>query len=294
MRLLRRSAPAAVLFLLASCAGLRPVPLERAPGQWLGRLPPESTFYLSVRASNCRELLSRAVSASPLRDPEVQQLLARTQQVYGGFLLAPGLPPSYSLILLGDYNASRLRCSLSWSREWHRQRGAQPFWEKAGKPLQLAAPWDGLLLISDRGMAPVLARLEVPGSFSMPQEAYREMEQADLFAYFPTLPGLETQGSTRLPLRSLWVSAGRSGDRYALRGVFLLTEVREPRLLQALFKLLLASWLRRGELGAVADRLRALEIAVDERFVVIQGLELSTREMASILGPLLGLGEGGA
>jgi hypothetical protein len=309
----------AVLYL-SSCAT---VPPAYSPAGWLALLPPESTVFVAADVPAARGLLEAAAQRGlpgeqqgGLSAERLRGVLDRTHRLYAAVSLLPGVRPSFSLVALGAFNPGAVSCRLGVESDWQRHRldktrdgdglagsaRARTYWEHRRLALELAAPRAGLVLVANGGMVRMLHRLQrldsggPSGSLTIPAEALETLEQAALFAYLPSLPtaagsgGQEGPGTAPAPIRELWFAAvadPAAPGTYVAEAVFRLEEAKNPRLLENLFRLLLAAWLRRSGLEDPVGRLKGAEIVAGGRDVRVRGLALSGDDILLLLGGVL-------
>lgn len=277
-----------VFLIVASCATLPP---ERPSGQWLGVLPPESTFFVAADIISSRELLESFLAEAEGESKEILNILKRTSRLYAGVKLSPFMPASLSVIALGNYPAALVRIPLGINKEWHKARAPRPYWQHSVKVLQVAVPERNLILFSTGTIERMLERLQHPLSYPLPPEVSFGMEQADFIIFFPILPTLsEKTQLEKLPFRRFWVTADKGEKFYELVGVFALAdtyEIKQARLVKALFRLVLIGWMRKAKLEDIVSRLKGMEITILEENIQITGLRLSNREIINALLILL-------
>jgi hypothetical protein len=307
--------PLAVLYL-SSCATLPP---PYSPADWLGLLPPESTVFAAADVAAAKGFLEAAAQRGlPAgQQTELTGVLERTHRLYGALSLVPGLKPSFSLVALGVFNPGAVSCRLGAGSDWRRHRlgsgqetgnlRARTYWEHRRLALELAVPQPGVVLVSNGGITRMLYRLgqtvagRPSGTLKIPGEALATLERAALFAYLPSLPGgsgAENQGTSGTtapvaspaPIQELWFAAFADPavpGAYTAEAVVRLEEEKNPRLVENLFRLLLAAWLRRSGLPDPVGRLRGAQIVAEGREVSIRGLVLSGEDIVQLLGGYL-------
>ena len=275
--------------ILVSCATLPP---ERPAGGWIGVLPPESTFFLSLNIPYSGELLLSILKEKNISAPEIHSIMDRTERIYAGVHLSRITPTAFSLVALGNYPAFLVNIPLKANKEWQKVESPRPYWQQANGILQVAVPENNLVFAANGSIERMLNKLENPGSNPFPWEAVWEMERADALIFFPVLPSTDREaGLERLPIKEVWISAYRSASKeeptYELLGVFNLIEVKNKRAVEALFRLLMVAWLRKAEVSSPVEQLKSLKISVSAERVRISGLRFSEAEIVDFFGLFL-------
>jgi len=309
---------------LSACATAPPAPAPAAEaGAWMALLPPESTVFAVVEVPLARPLLDQAArramapgSSEQSSERGTRAVLDRTQRVYAGLSLAPDAQASFSLVARGRFAAGAIRSRLACASDWRRRRApgaagrggrASGYFEHRRLGLQVAAPERGLVLAANGSIAQGLDRYRhfaagaAPAGVGLPGQALAAVEGAALFAYLPALPrgmgqppdtGSAGGGPTgsAAGIRDLWFAAAPdppAPGAYQAEAVFRLEQERSPRALESLFRLLLASWLRRSGLADPVGRLRRAQILAEAGEVRVRGLSLSVEELLQFLDPYL-------
>jgi hypothetical protein len=276
--------------------------LLRTPaGTWLGALPGGSTFYASLDLDSSREALGSLLGGAGVRETTYRAFLDRTSRLYAAVTLLPGAPPEFATLAIGRFPQGPTNLSLLTNREWKKRRESRLYWQHRQVRLQIAVPRDNLILASSGPVVPLADRLQTAPPLALPPEAAAEMEAAALVVFFPRLPPeVEREWGHRAPVRDLWLSARPvgpggadrpAGPAYELLAVFGLTEVRNPRLVESLFRLLITVWLRGARLDNLSERLKTVQVAAGTDAVRVSGLSLTLEEL---LRALQALAAGGA
>jgi hypothetical protein len=196
--------------------------------------------------------------------------------------------------VVGRYSSEAIGWRLDWSCDWQRQPGQPPSWRNRRLPLEVAAPERGLLLVASgppQGAQALFARWRTPGP--NPLTGPEETEGAGLlqgllagsllYAYLPEVPA-SAGAPPGLPLSDLWLAVRREAERYVVGALATLAEEQSPRVLLNVVRLAAAAWLRKAGVQDLAPRLKALEVEVSGRTVVVRGLSLGEGELLRALG----------
>ena len=270
----------ALLLLLLLLAGCATVPPPRADRDWLSILPPESTFYTSLTGEAFQDLLIEAMATQQWDTKQLDRVLDLTDRVYAGLQIGFQQEPLVSVIAVGRY-PGLLKVYLIDDDQWKRI-GRSSF-AHVTQQLQIAVPERDVVFLSNGGIDRLLARLKNPIPLAFPSDLLKSTESAAAVLYFPELPGGPGGQLERLPIQQLWLVLDQKENRYHLEAVFVLTEQRETRVVEILFRLAFTLWMRRAELGDLAARLKAMNIEVIERTVRISDLDFSKQELNKML-----------
>jgi hypothetical protein len=313
MKPLRFTIPILVALLFVSCATLPPA---RSPDQWMGVLPPvrPDSVYLFVDVSTAGGLLQLVERFARPEAEEVDKALSRVRYIYAQLRFSAAAP-IYSLIVLGDLTPTAVAMKLNGSESWQRVSldpgpetrcscwSLRTYWRENNYGLEIAAPRRGLVLLTGGGgecvpgsIAVMLERLHDPAAAVLAPEAARRMQAADFFLYFPDPGGLAaastpnpatSESSTaqkpqlsfrRLPLGHVWLAGMAAGQSYDLEMGFALTEVKNPRAIEALLSLILIAWMRSAQVDDPVGHLKSVTITVENDYARIESLKLRQEE----------------
>jgi hypothetical protein len=233
------------------------------------------------------------------------------------------MPPLVSMVAVGDFGPAALELRLSFDRSWGKrtlngaptadsvpqsceggpgERSSSPrsaawqpsktYWERQASGLQVASPSHGVVILTNGSAANLLRRLGGSEETSLPPEARDELNQADLFVYFPTLPSRESAAElSRLPIGSLWLAARSAENDFLISAVFGLERVSNERAVERLFRLLIPLMLRRAQVKDPVGKLKAMVLEVNPDRVRVDNLRLSTDELVGFLSSFVGVEE---
>jgi len=276
------------LLILGSCATLPP---ERPADEWFAVLPDSSTFYLILNFDTAEALFREILIEADLEEEADNSLLKRTTKVFGAVELKPGSTPVISLLALGRYPRLAAKLQLSLSKSWKKVSSPETYWQHSVENIQVAIPQKNVLLISTGAIHVLLEGIKEPAPFFLPTGVKGDLELADALVYFPELPGSGGSGKEAqlpdLPIREVWIFSRGEDKVHELTASFNLSEVKNARILEALFRLLLTMWLRETEVENLAGRLQSVEVRVEEKMVRITGLFFSTPELSRFFGELI-------
>ena len=276
-----------IVFIVTSCA-TRPPVRPRSFIELLGVLPPESTFFFSMNIHSSGELLQDIFEAAEIESKEIERILNKTSRLYAGVFLSPFIPASTSLIAVGGYSRSLVCLPLALSKKWHKVKLSESYWQHKESSLQVAHPERSIILVSSGSIERMFERLRNPRPYLFPEDVFVELENADILVFFPVLPlTMDSSRLEKLHIRRVWITADKAEQDYEITGVFDLTEIEESRLLESVFRLIIIAWMRKAEMGNLAERLRGMEITVVGQRVRISGLQFSNEELVEILKTLL-------
>jgi hypothetical protein len=299
--------------LLASCATLAPT---YAPADWTSVLPKGADLYVSVEVASSRQLLDQLGVAVGAKSGQVKAILQRTHRALAAVDIEAGGVQSFSLVAFGEFTPAGVSFGLNGNREWRRVLLAQAggaastapscslwpyrtYWihgaQEIPLPVELACPARGVVLLSSGGMVSLLRGLPALGPAFLPEEVLSQIPDTALLLYLPQLAGLSGSGAApagTLPVRSLLLTARVEQGGYDLRGSLALQETGNARVLSSLVRLMLLAWMREAGLSGVAERLRAVQVSVEEKEVGFSGLRLSASELSAIVKVLYGAGGG--
>jgi hypothetical protein len=304
--------------LLLSCATLPP---SQEAVHWMGVLPPLSpdSLYASVDVASSWSLLKILAETTGAEMEQLERITDKLSRVHARIRLAGGQPPDFTLIALGNLTSGSVARRLDLDPAWERillerlpGRGFssshwsyRTYWRNGD--LQVAAPQRSVLFASGgdpAGAETMLRRFHTPGSDRLPAEVLAELERADLFFYVPDplalAASIQSASSAqdpaviiqKLPIRQSWISAvwtgtAEGGDDYELEVVFLLSEVENPRAVEALLRLMLTLWMRKVQVQNPVGKLKAVTIRTDGSSAHIESLFLSSAEIASFFQVLI-------
>jgi len=276
------------LLILGSCATLPP---ERPAAEWFAVLPDSSTFYLVLNLDTAGALFREILIEADLEEEAENSLFERTSKVFGAVELKPGSAPAISLLLLGRYPRLAAKLQLSLSKSWKKVSSPETYWQHSVLNIQVAIPQKNVLLISTGAIHALLEGIKEPAPFFLPTGVKGDLKLADALVYFPELPGGGGAANEAqlpgLPIREVWIFSRGEDEVHELTASFNLSEVKNARILEALFRLLLTMWLRETEVENLAARLQGVEVRVEEKMVRITGLFFSAPELSRFFGALI-------
>lgn len=276
------------LIILGSCATLPP---ERPADEWFAVLPDSSTFYMVLNFDTAEALFREILIEVDLEEGAENSLFKRTSKVFGAVELKPGSTPAVSLLAVGRYPRLMAKLQLNLSKSWKKVSTPETYWQHSIENIQVAIPQKNVLLISTGAIHALLAGIKEPAPFFVPTGVKGDLKLADALVYFPVLPGGGGTGKesqlTDLPIREVWVFSRGEGEVHEVTASFNLSEVKNARILEALFRLLLTMWLRETEVENLAARLQSVEVRVEDKMVRITGLFFSTPELSRFFGALI-------
>jgi len=276
------------LIILGSCATLPP---ERPADEWFAVLPESSTFYLILNFDTTETLLREILIEAGLEEGADNSLFKRTSRVFGAVELKPGSAPVISLLALGRYPRLAAKLQLCLSKSWKKVSSPETYWQHSVENIQIAIPQKNVLLISTGAILALLEAINEPAPFFLPAGVKGDLELADALVYFPELPGSGSGGKEAqlpdLPIREVWIFSRGEDEVHELTASFNLSEVKNARILEALFRLLLTMWLRETEVENLAARLQSVEVRVEDKMVRITGLFFSTTELSRSFAALI-------
>ncbi len=302
---------AAASAALAACSTIPPAATAaaRTAAGWLGVLPSDSFVYAVFDLKTSRPAFAGVLRQAGVQERTVRSFLDRTSRVYLALQLphaaapgagpsAPGADPlrlpagaSYSALAIGRFPQGATNLSLGCSGEWKRRRSLDglQYWQHRRQPLQVSAAEENLVLLSSAEVLSMARWVDGAHPLALPPQAAAEMESAAFAVYLPAIPpAAATAFSARLPVRDAWMS-GRpaggavAGNAFACTAVLGLREVRNPKLVEVLFRTLLTVWLRGARLDNLPERLKAVRVAGTPESLRITGLVLTLEEMARLL-----------
>lgn len=276
------------LLILGSCATLPP---ERPADEWFAVLPERSTFYLVLDFSTAETLLREILIEADMEEQADNSFFKRTSKVFGAVELRPGSAPVISLLALGRYPCLAAKLQLSLSKSWRKVNSPETYWQHSFENIQVAIPRKNMLLISTGAILELIERIKEPAPFFLPAGVKGDLKLAHALVYFPVLPGGGDAGKEaqldNLPIREVWIFSRGEDEVHELTASFNLSEVKNPRILEALFRLLLTMWLRETEVENLAARLQSVEVRVEDKMVRITGLFFSTTELSRSFAALI-------
>jgi hypothetical protein len=277
---------AASLVLLASCAS---VP-ERPTANWLGVLPGDSTLFVSLAVQPSAAMIKKALDAAGPDYADVKSLVDMTKRLFISVRLEKGRAPRYWAVALGGYPSTIIGWRLGGNRDWRPGRSSSGSWyESARMGLQVSAPADSVLLLSNGAIEQILPNLKSSGALPLPPDVAADMERSDLVLYFPQLPGSITErgpGGYRIPIREVWVDARREKGSYALGGTANLETEKEARLFSLVVKLGLVAWLR-SQVADPVERLKTVSVRPEGAQLVVSGLSFTEDEILPVFLSLI-------
>ncbi len=287
----RRAALAAFAASLAFLLSCRtPVP-ERPISQWLGILPEDCTFYVSLSVQPSAKTLKRAVKEAGPAYGDLDKVIEKTKRVFLGVTRVPDGPPRFSVVALGNYPSLLVGWSLGSSDVWTNKKSSGVKWyQRSDGGLQACVPANSVFLASNGGMESLIPRLRESPSMSVPPEVGMDMEYSDFVLFMPELPqGLldKSPEAGRPPIREVWVSARRSGQGFSVGGTANLETEKDASSFASVFRMILVSWLRSRGLPNVAGRLKTVKIAAEGTVVTMSGLLFAEEETVSALLSLI-------
>ncbi len=276
------------LIILGSCATLPP---ERPAAEWFAVLPESSTFYLVLNFDTAEALFREVLIEAHLEEEAENSLFKRTSKVFGAVELKPGSTPVISLLALGRYPRLAVKLQLNLSKSWIKVSSPETYWQHSVENIQVAIPQKNVLLISTGAILTLLEGIKEPAPFFLPGGVKADLKLADALVYFPVLPGGGGAGKEAqlpdLPIREVWIFSRGEDEVHELTASFNLSEVKNARILEALFRLLLVMWLRETKVENLAARLQSVEVRVEEKMVRMTGLFFSTPELSRFFGALI-------
>jgi hypothetical protein len=274
--------------ILASCAT---VP-ERRQAEWLGVLPDDATLYASLAVSGSAEFLKKQISAAGSGLQDVSSLIDMTRRLVCSVTITKGAPARFAVVALGGYPSGIIGMRLGGNKEWKQQSSpAGSFWQWSKAGIQMSIPNDGILLASNAGVEPLLARWKSPLVLPVPPDVAGDMESFDLVVYMPELPGgiaaSAAQKGMRIPIKEVWLKAQKGGTGYDISGTANTGSPQEAKLLTLVLRLGIVAWMKTENVPNTAERLKSIVVAPDGVQVKLAGLHLTEVEIVPLFTSLL-------
>ncbi len=276
----RAAACCLALLALVSCATVPP----RPSSAWLGVLPADATFYVSLSMSGSADLIKKTLKSAGPGLQDVNSLIDMTRRLVCSVTLVKSMPPRYSVVALGGYPGGIIGMRLSGNKEWTKKPGpAGPHWEWTKPGIQMSIPNNGILLASNGDIDSLLAHWSAPFPLVLPPEVAAEMEKTDLVLYMPELPGglqqSAAQNGVHIPLKEVWMNAVKDKGGYALSGTANTSSTREAELLTIILRLGLVGWMRSENVPDTTQRLKTISVTASGSQVKLAGLRFSDEEV---------------
>ncbi len=279
---------AASLALLLSCKTAVP---ERPISQWLGILPEDCTFYVSLSVQPSAKILKRAAKEAGQAYGDLDRVIDKTKRVFLGITRSSDGPPRFSAVALGNYPSFLVGLRLGSSDDWtNRNSSGVKWYQRSDGGLQVCIPANSVFIAANGGIEALIPRLRESPSMCVPAEVGMDMESSDFVLFMPELPqGLldKSPEAGRPPIREVWVSARKSGQGFAVGGTANLETEKDAVSFASVFRMVLVSWLRSRGLPNVAGRLKTVKIAAEGTVVTLSGLSFAEEETVSALLSLI-------
>jgi hypothetical protein len=228
--------------------------------------------------------------------------LEKIEQIYGSVTLSPGSPSSLYAVVLGRIPSSVLSMYMTVSSDWvgHRLPGhlvaedagvvSLSYWDFIPLPFQLHLPQSSVVLVSNGDI------LDLVGTYLEPSEEGEAFfdsgeEGYEIGFFLPDLQQEAFSGLLNVPgalgLKALRIGSRYEEELYGLSLDFELENEAAGALFQRLARLALVGLLREAKVADMSAKLKPVEIAQKERWVRMEGLSLSAKELARLLGRFL-------
>jgi hypothetical protein len=297
--------------IATSCAA--PIKLESSVDA-LALLEPGALAYARVSGQAARELApallgpSKAASASRLL--ERTRVVALSIEPAAGRAVDPASAPDedqapeasepaqgsrrdfgFQAALLGDYPFRAASLSLGSSPDWKRDK---PGYRNDKLGIYAAVPGPGLVLASDRPLAPLLAAAKAPGASPIP-ERLAALSSKELVLWAPRpFQGLAAAllgGELDLPVRGILVAASpAAGDRERCEAtvVFMMEDAKAVRTYKTVLKI---AWygIAKALFAEEADAALATPMRTDGELLLVSDLVLSREAIVKALSSLGGI-----
>jgi hypothetical protein len=279
--------------IATSCAA--PIKLESSVDP-LALLEPGALAYARVSGQAARELAPALLG--PSRAASADRLLERTQVIALSVEPAADDPAQgarkafgFQAALLGNYPFRAASLSLGSSPDWKREK---PGYRNEKLGIYAAVPGPGLVLASDRPLAPLLAAAKAPGVSPIP-ERLAGLSSKELVLWAPRpfqgLAAALVGGELDLPVRGILVAASPvAGDRerYEATVVFMMEDAKALRTYKTVLKL---AWygIAKVLFADEADAALALPMRTDGELLVVSDLSLSRAAIVKALSALGGV-----
>lgn len=284
--------PVAVLI----ATGCVSIPKE-APGElYIGMMPDTTSVYMKLNVARNIELA--ATILKPIQEGQLEettdgnlldeQLLERTDAIYGGFSTSPDGASGFSIAAVGRFPTGIISCNLNQSDDLEHRRKPNELWEATDGSFKIAFPAPYILCLSTLDIEDMITRFKERQRHPLPEEVRREFDISDLVVYMPA-PGKSTVFDTgtgpsigSLPIEGLWLTMYSTMEGYRTSIVFNVTPKRANQVAM-LARILVIGILRSANIEAVSQLNEGVEVTAFQDTVRVTGLVLSTADIATLL-----------
>ncbi len=267
----------------------RTIPEDKTRTDWMSLLPEDASFYFIIDFSENSKSIVREISNSMMEESSgFDFIFDRTKVIYGAVTAPDEGPLISNIILLGKYPRSLINSVIK--DDWEKQEAVIDYWKDAESGLQLCLPERYMIFFSNDDILPLIENYDSPVPFkdffieNINMDELSDVEMVLLFPDF-TEDGFSEKIGINTVINELIVSADIQEEKneQELAGVFNLERENSVASFNQVLRLMIVYILRGYRIEGLASRLKDIEIDAFGAQMRVQGLFLTSEELAGLL-----------